>query len=191
MGMELYAKLLLEDTQAERAYMLKKDASWLGGIYFPKINGLEKLSLRGEFIYTGQFAYRHGEYVDGFAIDNKFIGYDAGPDTYSGSISSKYHFNLEEFIKVNLRFLRRSNDHYILLYSPSGNNNGIARDIDKPEEGNYIMRFGGQKKLSKIASLYAEIGYDRKRNADFVNAKSANDFSFQIRLSFRQVTPHF
>jgi hypothetical protein len=186
MGMEFYGKLLLEDTQAERGYMLKNDASWLGGIYFPKFKGMEKLSLRGEFIYTGQFPYTHGFYSDGFALDNKFIGYDAGPDTYSGSITSRYQFNFNEFVKVDLRYLQRSNDHYQAVYSPSGNNNGIIKDIDRPEEGNTILRFGGQKKLSKTTNLYAEAGYDRKSNADFVNGQSANEFSFQIRLNFHK-----
>ncbi len=184
MGMEIYAKALLEDTQAERAYMLKNDANWLGGLYIPKISGLERLSLRGEYIYTGQFSYRHGIYKDGFAVDGRFIGYDAGPDTHSGSFSSRYQFNLDEFIKIDLRFLQRSQDRYILLFSPSGNNNGIAKDIDSPDERNFIIRMGGQKKLSKMVSLYAEIGYDRKRNADFADDRTANDFSFQIRLDF-------
>jgi hypothetical protein len=81
MGMQVYCKLLLEDTQAQQAFMLKSDSSWLGGVYFPKIKGLEKLSVRWEFVYTGQFSYRHGFYTDGFALEDKFIGYDAGPDT--------------------------------------------------------------------------------------------------------------
>ncbi len=182
MGMELYGKVLLEDTQAEQRFMLKNDASWLGGIYFPKINGFENLSIRGEFIYTGQFAYGHGIYIDGFTVDEKFIGYDAGPDTCSGFLTSRYQFNLDEFIKMDLRYLRRSNDHYIALYSPSGNNNGIARDLDRPEEGNSIIRIGGQKKISKYANLYAEAGYDRKSNSDFVKGRSANDFSFRLKL---------
>jgi hypothetical protein len=188
MGMELYAKVLLEDTQAERRYMLKNDASWLGGIYFPKINGLENLSVRGEFIYTGQFAYAHGIYQDGFAVDNKFIGYDAGQDAVSGFLSSTYQFNLDEFIKIEYRYLRRSNDHYRSLFSPSGNNNGIARDIDRPEEGSSIIKFGGQKKLSKIANLYAEAGYDRKSNADFIKNLSGNDFSFRIGFALHPFT---
>jgi hypothetical protein len=186
MGMELYLKVLLEDTQAERRYMLKNDASWLGGIYFPKINGIEKLSLRGELIYTGQFAYGHGIYRDGFTVDDKFIGYDAGTDTVSGFLTSRYQFNLDEFIKIELRYLRRSNDRYKALFSSSGNNYAIARDIDNPEEGNSIIKLGGQKKLSKIANLYAEAGYDRKSNADYVKGQSANDFAFRMGLILHQ-----
>ena len=186
MGMELYVKVLLEDTQAERGYMLKNDASWLGGVYFPKFRGVEKLSVRGEFIYTGQFAYRHGFYADGFSLDHKFIGYDAASDTYSGVIASRYQINFDEYVKVDFRYLQRSSDHYRPVYSDSGNNNGIIKDIDGPEEGNTILRFGGQKKLSNATRLYAEVGYDRRSNADFVIGKSANDFSFQIELNFRK-----
>jgi hypothetical protein len=193
MGMQVYAKLLLEDTQAETAYMLKSDSSWLGGVYFPKIDGLVKLSIRGEAVYTGQFPYRHSIYTDGFALEDKFIGYDAGPDTWSGSFTSKYQFNFDEFVKLDFRYLRRSGDHYKLVLSTFGenigDNIGIYRDRDGPEERNRILRIGGQKMLSKCANLYAEIGYDRKGNAGFVNGKSGNDVSFQIRLSFHPATP--
>lgn len=179
MGMELYGKLLFEDTQAERGFMLRNDSSWLGGIYFPKFGGLERLSARGEFIYTGQFPYTHWFYRDGFSLDRKFMGYDAGPDTYSGSVSSKYQFNLDEFVKVEVRYLRRSSDHYRAIYSPSGNNIGIVRDVDGPEEKHSLVKVGGQKRVSKTIAIFGELGYDRKRNADFVNGRSANDISFK------------
>lgn len=186
MGMEFYVKLLLEDTQAETAYMLKNEASWLGGMYFPRIPGMEKLSLRGEYIYTGQIAYTHGFYADGFTIDNKFIGYDAGPDTSSAFISARYQFNFDEFLKADFRFLRRSADHYQFIYSTAGanigDNIGIFRDADRPEESNYILKLCGQKRISKSANLYVEAGYDRKGNSDFAAGQSANDLSIRLGI---------
>jgi hypothetical protein len=52
-----------------------------------------------------------------------------------------------------------------------------------------MLRIGGQKMLSRFANVYAEVGYDRKGNAGFVNGKSGNDVSFQIRLSFHPAKP--
>jgi hypothetical protein len=188
MGMELYGKMLFEDTQKERVYMLKNDISYLGGIFLPKITGLERLSMRLEGNYSGPFLYKHGFYVDGFAINHKFIGYDAGADTYSGLLTSNYQFGFDEFIKVDLRYLRRSADHFIGIFDSTGDNVGVARDMDRPEESHFIFKFSGQKKLSKFADLFLEVGYDRKHNADFVNGRTANDLSLQARVNFRRLS---
>jgi hypothetical protein len=188
MGVELYGKMLFEDTQKERAYMLKNDVSYLGGIYLPKITGLERLSIRLEANYSGPFLYKHGFYVDGFALNHKFIGYDAGSDAYSGLLTSKYQFGFDEFIKVDFRYLRRSADHYIAIFDPTGDNIGVAKDIDRPEENHLVVKFSGQKKLSRHVDLYVEAGYDRKHNAEFVNNRTANDFSLQARVNFRRLS---
>lgn len=185
MGLEIYGKALFEDTQAEREFMMKSDVSYLGGLYFPKIHGLELLSLRSEVNYSGQFPYTHSFYTDGFALRDKFMGYDAGPDTYCGSVSARYQFNLDEFVRLDARYLRRSGDHYRAVFNDSGNNTGIVTDINRPEETNLIIRVGGQKRLSKKLKLYLEAGYDRKRNADFIEGQGANEFALRARMLYR------
>ena len=187
MGAEIYGKLLLEDTQKEYGYMLANDASWLGGVYLPHIEGLEKLSIRGEFVYSGQFAGRHSIYTDGFVLDNKFIGYDAGSDTYSGTVEGSYLFNLDEFASINIRYLQRSSDTYNLLYDASGNNNGIAVAIDGAEEQHVIFKLSGQKRLSKIINVYTELGLDRVQNKSFTTGRDEFDFSTQIKFIFHNL----
>ena len=186
MGMEVYGKLMFEDTQAERRYMLESDTAYLGGIYFPAVHRLKRLSLRTEFHYTGQYPYTHWFYVDGFSLDNHYLGYDAGPDTYSGAVTARWQFNFEEFIKLDMRYLRRSNDHYYWIMNEAGDNNiGIARGLNLPEETHFIIRAGGQKKISPDVALSMEAGYDRRRNADFTEGNSANEFFLRIRMLFR------
>jgi hypothetical protein len=91
-------------------------------------------------------------------------------------------------VNVNFRYLRRSGDHYLAVYNVIRENFvdsiGITRDWDGPEEGNFILRIGGQKRLSRFANLYAEAGFDRKRNADFSNGKSAKDFLANLTIAF-------
>jgi hypothetical protein len=169
--------------------MLKSDASWLGGVYLPKINGRERLSVRGELIYTGPYSYRHGLYTDGFTLDDKFIGYDAGPDTLSVFIKSKYQIRFDEFVAVDFRYLQRSADHYHGIYDAAGDNIGTAKDLNGPKDGNYIVRLGGQKRLSTLIDVNAVAGYDRQRNADFVGGKSAGSFSFQVRVTIHHPMP--
>ena len=192
MGMEFYGKLLFEDTQAERRYMFESDTAYLGGIYFPAVRGLERLSLRTEFHYTGQYPYTHWAYTDGFSLDNHYLGYDAGPDTYSGTVTARWQFNFEEFMKLDMRYLRRSNDHYYWIMNDAGDNNiGIARGLNLPEETHFIIRAGGQKKLSPSVALSMEAGYDRRRNTDFTEGNSANEFFVRIRMLFRNLNFKF
>jgi len=184
MGMELYGKMLLEDTQAEQKYMIRSDAAWLWGVHFPKFNGAEKLSLRAELVYSGQFPYRHGFYTDGFALDGKFLGYDAGSDTWSGAVTSRYQFNLREFVQLRVRRLERMGDRYRMVYNSEGNNIDIEKVLNRPDEGRTLLRLGGQKTLSGPLHLYAEAGLDTKRNAGFIEAGSENDFAFQLRVVY-------
>ena len=186
MGMEVYGKMLFEDTQTEIRYMLESDVAYLAGIHLPAVRGLERLSLRTEFHYTGQYPYTHWFYTDGFSLDNQYLGYDAGPDTYSGTVTARWQFNLEEFIKLDMRYLRRSNDHYYWIMNDAGDNNiGICRGLNLPKETRFIIRVGGQKNISPDVALSMEAGYDRRRNADFTEGNSVNEFFLRIRMLFR------
>lgn len=188
LGMELYGKILLEDTQQEYLYMLKNNASWLGGVYFPRLAGKDKLSLRGEFVHTCEFAYRHGFYEDGFALDDKFIGYDAGSDTYSGILEAVYQFNLNEFMGAGARYLMRSSNTYAAHYSSTGNNDGldlVTRGID---EYHFIFKISGQKKLNKVINIYGEAGIDGTKNKGFISGYNDLDFATQIKFVFHDLT---
>jgi hypothetical protein len=66
-------------------------------------------------------------------------------------------------------------------------NIGIERTLSLPKETHFIIRAGGQKKLSENVNLFAEAGYDRRRNAEFEDGKSANEFSLRIGLVFRDL----
>lgn len=186
-GTEVYGKVLLEDTQKEYGYMLANDASWLGGVYLPQISGLEKLSVRGEFIYSGQFSGRHSFYSDGSALDGKLFGYDAGPDTYSGMLESNYFFNVHEFIGTNFRYLLRSSDTYNLLYDATGNNNGIEVAVNGIDEHHMIFKVFGQKALSKLIDIYGEFGLDRTNNKSFTHGKDEFDFAAQVKFIFHDL----
>lgn len=187
-GAQIYGKFLLDDTQAEYIYMLTADAIWLGGLYLPKIPGVEKLSARAEFVYGGQFYGRHGFYSDGWTLDNKSIGYDAGSDTYSGMLDIDYIFNTQEFARLSSRYLYRSSNKYVLTYSASGNNNGIAVSQYGPVEHHMMLTLAGQKKITSIFNIYAEAGIDAVKNKGFAQGDNAVEFATQIKLVFHDLT---
>jgi len=188
MGMELYGKLFFDDTRIERTVMLKYETIFLGGIYFPALRSLDRMSLRAEMNYVGPRSYVHGQYSDGYTLNNKFLGFDGGPDSWAGTLTGRYQFNFDEFVKLDIRYLRRSNDHYRGISREDGKNIGFIRDIDRPEEKNFILRVGGQKKLSPRINLFMEAGYSYRRNAEFVDGASASDFALRGGVIFRPST---
>lgn len=187
LGMEFYGKLLLEDTQREYYYMLVNDASWLAGLYFPKLDAARKLSLRAEFVYTGQYAYRHSFYTSGFSIDGKFTGYDAGPDTYSATTSLRHQFNFDEFIAGSFRYLYRSSNTYAVTMDASGNATGISTVTHGPKEQHYLFKVSGTKRLTRWLNIYADAGLDTVINKGFVQNNNGVDFSTQVKLIFHNL----
>lgn len=183
-GAELYGKVLFEDTNKETELMYIHNASWLGGIYLPRVDSSGRLSIRGEFVRTGECAYRHWFYTDGFAIDGKMIGYDAGSDTYSGLLSANYIFNMDEFIDGTFRYLNRSSNTYSAVYDASGDQANITVATYGPAEHHFLFKFGGQKKLSKKINVYGELGLDYTKNKMFIQGKDALDFAVQIKFLF-------
>lgn len=183
-GAKFYGKVLFEDTNKEYDLMYLNNASWLGGVYLPYVDGGGRLSLRGEFVHTGEYAYRHGFYQDGFALNEKFLGYDAGPDTYSVLARTNYMFGLNEFIGGDLRYLWRSSNTYRTTTDATGDQSGIAVNWKGPKEQHCIFKLNGQKRVSKILNLYGEAGLDYTTNKYFRSNDNALDFSFLVKFIF-------
>lgn len=186
-GVEFYGKLLLEDTQAEKYYMLVNDASWLAGLYFPKLDPSRKWSLRTEFVYTGQYAYRHGFYTSGWSLDRKFMGYDAGSDTYSVTAKLRHQFNFDEFIMGSFRYLYQSSNTYTTNVNASGNATGISTLTNGPKEQHYLFKISGAKRLTKWLNIYADAGLDRVINRGFQLNSNAVNFSTQVKFTFHDL----
>lgn len=187
MGAEIYGKVLFEDTNKENSLMFKHNASYQGGLYFPRLDPAGRLSLRAEFVRTGEYAYRHSIYTSGYAVSDKFMGYDAGSDTYSGLLKADYIFNIDEFVNANFRYLKRSSNTYRGIYDPSGDQTGLAVNVAGTKEYHYMFKVGGQKKLSPRINLYGEVGIDYTRNKMFTLGKNDLDFSTQLMLIFHHL----
>lgn len=187
LGLELYGKLLLEDTQKELYYMLINDASWLAGIYLPKLDVSQKWSLRTEFVYTGQYAYRHYFYASGWALDGKFLGYDAGSDTYSVTAHLRHQFNFTDFVTGSFRYLYRSSNIYNVTMDSTGNATGLSVATSGPKEQHYLFKISGAKRLTKWLNAYADIGLDRVLNEGFMEGNSKTEFSTQLKFTFHDL----
>lgn len=176
-GVEIYGKVLFEDTNKENDLMYKHNASYMAGIYLPLVDSEGRLSFRGEFVRMGEYAYRHGQYWSGWAIDGKFIGYDAGSDTYSWFSSVHYTFNMDEFIDAGFRYLKRSSNVY------SADSSKIVMTVPGTKEYHYLFKIGGQKRLNRLFNLYGEFGLDYTENKWFTQGKNALDFTAMLMIT--------
>lgn len=186
-GVELYGKVLFEDTNKEFELMYFHNASWLAGVYLPYIDSAGKLSLRAEVIRTGEYAYRHGFYRNGYEINEKMMGYDAGSDTYSGILKANYLFNMSEYAEAMFRYLKRSSNTYRVVLDASGDQSGLAVDGAGTKEEHYLFQVGGQKKLSRMVNIYGGLGLDYVKNKYFRQGEDALDFSLQLRFTFQNL----
>lgn len=189
LGMEVYGKLLLEDTQKEYYYMLVNDASWLAGVNFSKLEPSRKWSARTEFVYTGQYAYRHSFYAGGWSLDGKFIGYDAGSDTYSVTSSLRHQFNFDEFVMGSFRYLYRSSNTYITNTDSTGDATGISITTNGPKEQHFLLKVSGAKRITKWLNVYGDAGLDRVINRGFNPNSSAVNFVTQVKFVFHDMVP--
>lgn len=189
LGMEIYGKLLLEDTQKEYYYMLVNDASWLAGLNFSKLEPSRKWSARTEFVYTGQYANLHYFYTNGWSLDGKFMGYDAGTDTYSVTSSVRHQFNFDEFVMGSFRYLYRSSNTYNVNVDPSGNAYGLSIATDGPKEQHFLFKVSGAKRITKWLNVYGDAGLDRVINRGFNPDSNALNFSTQIKFSIHDLVP--
>jgi len=183
-GIEFYGKVLFEDTNKEADLMYLHNASWLGGIYLPRVGPLDRVSLRGEFIHTGEYAFRHGFYTDGFALGQKLIGYDAGSDTYSGLLGIQYTLNFRESIEAGFRYLWRSGNQYEVVLDATGDQSGITASQRGPAEQHFIFSVAAQKQIHKKVDIRGEVGMDWIQNQQFADANGALDFMTQLKFVF-------
>ncbi len=186
-GMEFYGKVLLEDTTKKLYLTYINDGSWLAGLYFPKLESSRKWSLRSEFVHTGQIAYRHGFYTSGWSLDGKFMGYDAGSDTYSINTTLRHQFNYDEFVAGSFRYLSRSSDTYAVVLNSSGQQTSLATTTQGPSEDHFIFKLSGTKRLTKWLNVYGDAGLDRVINRGFNPNSNAVNFSTLIKLSFHDL----
>jgi hypothetical protein len=186
-GLQLYGKVLFEDTNDENVLMFKHNASWLGGIYLPRADSEGKLSMRIELARTGEYAYRHGFYSSGFSIGGKFLGYDAGSDTYSGLFQADYIFNLDEFIRSSFRYLKRSSNTYSAVFNAAGNQTNLVVNTAGTKEYHYLFKVGGQKRLSRRINMFGEVGLDYTQNKFFVQGRNDWDFAIQVGFNFEHL----
>jgi len=184
MGTEFYVSTLMEDKNKEPELMFKHDMSYMGGVYVPFIGSEGRLGLRAEFVRTGEYAFRHSIYGSGHSLGGRFLGYDAGSDTYSFLFSGQYNFAVDELVSFDFRYLKRSSNTYRTVFR---NNDLYNIEVDRPgtKEIHYIFGIGGEKRLGRRFDLLGETRLDYVKNKNFVNANSDLDFSFLLTLGAR------
>ncbi|MCP5468077.1 MAG: hypothetical protein H7A32_02275, partial [Deltaproteobacteria bacterium] len=81
--LELYTELHFEDIGPDFATTFSKNASYLFGVYAPRLNNSGSWDGRLELMKTGARYGRHQVFRDGMTLNQKMLGASVGPDAWS------------------------------------------------------------------------------------------------------------
>lgn len=162
-GVELYGNFAIEDKWKSVKKTLTQGMSYLGGLYLPAINNSGTMDLRIEYVHTNPLQYRHSLYSDGWTLNQRLIGSDAGPD--ADTVYAMFRHTLSPRLWYGISFgwdYRQSN-----TYTELPNRGDIVKTAVGPTEQRFRGIFGVDWWPKKSMGLHFDLGYERVGNFQF------------------------
>lgn len=167
-GFEIYGNMALEDWWLQDIpKTLEHGASYLAGIYLPAVNASGSMDLRIEYERTNPLMYRHGLYADGYTLNRRLIGSDAGPDAHTVRATLRHTVSPRIWYGFTLGWDYRMSDQYTQLQNPDGTAGPVIKVASGPTE----QRFRGILDLDwyvrKTLQLHLTAGLERATNLNY------------------------
>ena len=185
-GLQLYGNMVMEDKWKSVWKTMTQGMSYMWGLYAPALNSSGSMDLRVEYVLTCPLQYRHSGYSDGFTLNRRLIGSDAGPD------ADTLHILLRQTLSKNLWLglaldwdYRRSNS-----YTELPNRGDIVVTAYGPSEQRYRGMFDFDWEFRKNLTLHMTTGYERILNSNFVADVDRNNFMIAASLKIN-LDKHF
>jgi hypothetical protein len=182
-GLQIYGNVAIEDYWKSVKKTLTQGCSYLGGIYLPALNPSGTMDLRAEYVHTNPLEFRHTLYSDGFTLDRRLIGTDAGPDADTLHILFRHTLSRRMWYGVTADWDFRRSNTYAELRNPDGTAGPIVKVANGPSEQRWRGLLDLDVGLRKGASLHLTGGYERVRNQRFVAGADCNNFVVAAALS--------
>jgi hypothetical protein len=183
-GMQLYGNIAIDDKWKSIKKTLKDGCSFLGGVYFPALTPSGATDLRVEVVRTSALYGHHSLFRDGYAINQKLIGTDAGPDAWTASATLRHRLSPKLWYGLSFGWDYRRSDTYT---EPAGAN-GLAAPVIKVATGPTDVRYRGLADLDirvkKHLGLRLTAGYERAQDQGFVAGNDVNNFLAAASLTF-------
>ncbi|MFH0799355.1 MAG: capsule assembly Wzi family protein [Pseudomonadota bacterium] len=184
-GFELYGKISIDDKWWNSiGKTLNQGCSYLAGFYLPALNSSGSLDMRAEFVRTSPLQYRHSLFTDGFTIDRKLLGTDAGLDADAAYVQLRQTVSPRLWAGLTLAWDYRRSDGYTELTNPDGTVGPVVKISWGPREQRYRGVLGVDWRLNDTLRLHVAAGYERARNLGFVYGNNRNNWLAAVALKW-------
>lgn len=158
---QLYYEMFSDD-----AFQSKFTTFWAysGGIYFPMLPFIDNLNMRIEGRFIPERFYHHSIFLDGWTLNNKFLGDGHGMGNKGISVNINYGVSNNLFID----FLAEHNVWY--------------KDIKLADEKRMSLQFTIEYIFNKKIKFNSAFGYERVDNFDFIPGNNRNNFLINLGL---------
>ncbi len=185
-GVQLYGNIVIEDKWKSIWKTMTQGMSYKWGVYAPALNTSGSMDLRIEYVLTCPLQYRHSRYADGFTLNRRLIGSDAGPDADTLHTLLRQTISKKLWLGLSLDWdYRRSNS-----YTELPNRGDIVVTAYGPSEQRYRGMFDLDWTFRKNLTLHFTTGYERILNSNFVDGVDRNNFAIAASLKI-DLDKHF
>lgn len=181
-GLSLYGNIVIEDKWKSIKKTLKQGCSYLWGVYVPALNSSGTMDLRVEYVMTSPLQYHHSLYEDGYTLNRRIIGSDAGPD--ANAVHAIFRHTLSPNFWYGLTFdwdYRRS-DTYTELRNPNDTAGPVVKVASGPTDERYRGMLDIDWKFRKNMTLHLTGGYERALNFNFIQGNDRNNYMLSASL---------
>ena len=185
-GAEIYWELVFNDFDIKRmSSVLWEDAGHVAGLNLPRLTDDGRLGASIEYHHTGIRYFEHHQFTTGWAYHQNVIGDLLGPDAQGGygnlhwAASPRHRFTFDGALE------RRSHDEYEILPLPFPQFK-FGRTLERPKEWRLraVASWHSLARENGFGTL-AELGVERVKNFDFVDAADRTNVMGRLGLEYR------
>ena len=183
-GTELYGEIILDDIHdfANPHALLVLDASYLGGVYIPRLDNSGKIDLRLEYHQTGTRMYRHGQFTSGWSLNRFLLGDTLGPDSRAIEGWLNADITDDDLLTAHGAWEFRRSDRYAGTTNPWN----YIKTEELPHEKRYRFEAQWMHRFKKWPLQWVTgAGYEYVQNFGYNSGDNRNNFmgftSLQIK----------
>ena len=187
-GSQAYGAMTIDDFgyNAELGRVFRQDASYLLGMFIPRLTGDGRIGLRAEYRQTGIRFYRHGQFASGLTFHGVVIGDPLGPDGRGGYLTVDARPTGRDRISVHVAREERSGDHYAAERDAEGYLFFTKVD-DLPEETRSRVAVSWERRwpmgLARGATTFLRGGYERVSDFGFEAEAGGDAAIVELRVT--------
>ncbi len=172
-GMEIYGEVNFSDFTTNMGTLFREDASYLAGVYLPRLNNTGTLDLRLEYRHLGPRYARSPLFIDGVTENGFLIGDTLGPDSYGITAETFYELNRNNLFSLSFR--RHNN-----IYAFNGTNIDPVAQLGN--ENRYLTKIAWHRRFNSHFEGRVAMGMEQVQNFNFISADDRTQWLGEVGL---------